>query len=278
MPFVPSPFDEITVPRLRFGIRSLLTLILIAACGLACWTWHRHRIVRREAAIQAVATAPDPLGWNFNPASLIRAVNQLHSLGRHDALMALEQFDKTYPNEGYSCPHQSLEVVIPLLFDRRNPDEKYPRPKNWFDPSEGIVLDQDSWHCWIMVEDGIPFHTVMIGYTSGMPGNQSYLIEWARDHARLRESQMIPGDLFQAAEKAMRKLAEDEKEKELPVWTKRHIRMQVYYAVAHLLELSEDDDALTPYDDERWQQLKDRCVELGIVWNIELQAFAAINR
>lgn len=266
------------MPRLRFGIRSLLTLVLIAACGLSCWTWHRHRIERREAAIKAVAAAPNPLGWDFNPVSLIRAVNQLHSLGRRDALMALEQFDKTYPNEGYSCPHQSLELVMPLLFDRRNPDEKYPCPKNWFDPSEGIVLDKDSWDYWIMVEDGIPFHTVMIVGTSGMPGNQSYLIEWANDHARLRESPMIPGDLFQAAEKVMLKLAEDEKEKESSEWTNRHIRMQVYNAVEHLLGLSEGDDALMPYDNQSWQLLKDRCEELGVVWNIELQTFDATKR
>lgn len=171
---------------MRFGIRSLLTLILIAACGLGCWTWHHRRVERREAAIKAVAAAPDPLGWDFNPVSLIRAINQLHSLGQRDALMALEQFDKTYPNEGYSCPHQSLELVMPLLFDRRNPEEKYPRPKNWFDQSEGIVLDQESWDYWIIVEDGIPFHTVMIGGTSGMPGNHSYLIGWARDYATTR--------------------------------------------------------------------------------------------
>ena len=263
---------------MRFGIRSLLTLILIAACGLSCWTWHRRRVELREAAIKAVAAAPDPLGWDFNPVSLIRAVNQLHSLGQRDALMALEQFDKTYPNEGYSCPHQSLELVMPLLFDRRNPDEKYPRPKNWFNPSEGIVLDKDSWDYLIIVEDGIPFHTVTISGTSGMPGNQSYLIEWARDHARLRESPIIPGDLFQAAEKVMTKLAEEAEEKESSDWTNRHIRMQVYHAVANSLKLSEDDDALTPYDDQRWQLLKEKCVELGIAWNIELQIFDSINR
>ncbi|MEM6473590.1 MAG: hypothetical protein AAF802_28785 [Planctomycetota bacterium] len=63
---------------------------------------------------------------------------------------------------------------MPLLFDRRNPDDKYPTPKNWFDPSEGIALTEDSWRYWIAIEDGIPFHTVMIGGTSGMPGTQSY--------------------------------------------------------------------------------------------------------
>lgn len=253
-------------------------LILIAACGLGCWAWHKRRLDQRESAIQAIAAAPDPLGWNFNPVSLIRAVNRLHSLGRHDALLALRQFDNTYPNEGYSCPHQSLELVLPLVFDRRNPDDKYPRPVNWFDPSEGIVLDQDSWDYWIMVEDGIPFHTVMIGGTSGMPGNQSYLIKWANDHARLRESPMIPGDILQAAEKVMAKLAEDKDGKEPSEWTSRHIRMQVYNAVVHLLQLPEDDDALTPYDEQRWQLLKRKCEDLGVAWNMELQAFVSTKQ
>ncbi len=122
----------------------------------------------------ALASAPNPIGWDFNPVSLIRAVNQLHQLGRNDALVALEQFEKTYSNEGYTGPHQSLGLVMPLLFDRRNPDEKYPRRKYKWDPSEvsesggsvGIELDQDSWSIMIMVEDGIPFHTVKIDAAS----------------------------------------------------------------------------------------------------------------
>ena len=265
--------------RLRYGIRPLLIVVLIAACGLAIWTSHRTRVERRAAAINAIAAAPDPLGWNFNPVSLIRAVNQLHSLGHHDALMALKTFDATYPNEGFSSPHQSLKLVMPLLFDRRNPEDKYPRPKNWFDPSEGIELSEDSWDCWIMVEDGVPFHAVAIGgYSGRKPGNLSYLIEWANDHARLRESPMIPGDLFQAAEKVMLKLAKDNEEAGSTKWKNEHIRMQVYRAVEHLLELSEDDETLIPFDDKRWQRLKKRCEELAIEWSKELQAFQSTKR
>ena len=261
--------------RFRFGLRFLLGLVLLVACCLAVWNWHAQRATKRQSAIAAIVAAPNPLGWDYDPASLIRAVNAFHSLGRNDALIALKEFDARYPDEGYSCPHQSLELVMPLLFDRRNPDDKYPTPKNWFDPSEGIVLTEDSWRYWIAVEDGIPFHTVMISGTSGMPGNQSYLIEWADKHARLRESPMAPGDLFAAAEKVMVKLAEKEENDDSADWTNRHIRMQVYRSVKHLLNVADDDDELAPYDDERWDTFKERCEPLAIQWDETTQAFTS---
>lgn len=267
--------DSKSSRRFRFGLSFLLGLVLLVACCLAVWNWHSQRDTNRQAAIAAMVAAPDPLGWDYDPASLIRAVNAFHSLGRSDALIALKEFEAKYPNEGYSCPHQFLELVMPLLFDRRNPDDKYPSPKNWFDPSEGIELTKDSWRYWIAIEDGVPFHTVIIGGTSGAPGTQSYLIEWADKHARLRESPMVPGDLFAAAEKVMVKLAEEQDNDDSTDWTNRHIRMQVYRAVRHLLNVSEDDDEFAPYDDERWKTFRERCEALKIRWNEQTQAFTS---
>jgi hypothetical protein len=126
-----------------------------------------------------------------------------------------------------------------------------------------------------VVQDGIPFHTVNISVASGMPRNQSYLIVWAKAHAQLRESPLITGDLILAAEKVMLKLGEAEDSKGSLEQTNLHVRMQVYRAVEHLLNRSDDDKSLMPTNEKQWLLLKKRCDELGIVWNKELQAFTS---
>ncbi len=108
-----------------------------------------------------------------------------------------------------------------------------------------------------------------------MPNNQGYLITWAKDHARLRESPMIPGDIFLAAEKVMLKLGKGEDRKGSREQTNQHVRMQVYRAVEHLLNQSVVENSLIPYDEKGWMRLKQRCDELGICWNTEIQAFKA---
>jgi hypothetical protein len=261
--------------RMRYSIRSILALILVTAFGLGVWTWYRYRAQRREVAIAALTSAPYPTGIDFNPASLVRSVNQLHSLGKQDVLLALHEFEEAYPNRGYSSPHQSLGLVIPLLFDRKNPEDKYPRFRDSSDPTKGIELSEDSWRYWIVIEDGIPFHTVYIAGTSGSAGSRNYLIEWANDHARLRDTPMTPGELFPAAERVMRRVGVGKNDKASLYWTIQHIRMQVFRSVEQSLDLPEDDDSLTPYDEERWLLLWQRCDELGIVWSKELQAFKA---
>ena len=94
-------------------------------------------------------------------------------------------------------------------------------------------------------------------------------------HARLRESPMAPGDLFAAAEKVMIKLAEKEENDDSTDRTNRHIRMQVYRSVKHLLNVADDDDELAPYDDKRWDTFKERCEPLAIQWDETTQAFTS---
>lgn len=262
---------------MRFGIRFLLVLILGAALGLAWWRMRIDAVRERERAIELLVASPDPLGWDYDPSALIRTVNQLHSRGRQDAIETLVEFNHRYPNEGYSSPHQTLELVVPLLFNRRNPEDPLPRPIDWFDPSKGIELTEDEWSHYIVVKNGIPFHTVEIGGTSGMPGDQGYLVTWAREHARMRSTPMTPEDNpFVAAEAILKTLADEGGDDAAEYFwsTKRHIRMQVYRAVSHVLSVESKDDLL-PYDDERWGLLKAKCTDLGLFWDSNRQAYSA---
>src|SRR5262245_53400137 len=155
---------------IRFGLRSLLLLTMLSAIGLAWWrsqlAVRQAREGARKEALELLATAPNPLGWDYDPIKLARAVNKLHSMGRDEAILTLEAFIKKYPNDGYDCPHQSLKLVIPLLFMRRNPAEKLPSSAKW-DGSSGFKLTYDRWYEDFVVEQGLPFHTEVIGGFSG---------------------------------------------------------------------------------------------------------------
>src|SRR5262245_13623857 len=90
---------------IRFGLRTLLLVTMLAAIGVAWWrsqvSLRQAREETRNEALRLLATAPDPLGQDYDPIRLVRAVNKLHAMGRDEAILTLEAFIKKYPNEGY---------------------------------------------------------------------------------------------------------------------------------------------------------------------------------
>lgn len=123
---------------MRYSLRTLLIMLLLAAAGLAVWRYQANRGIARERAMESLLSVPDPIGKDYNSVDPVRAVNLLHSLGRSDALIVLREFSKKYPNEGHSSPHQALDLVVPLVFDRLNPDDKFP-PFQHSGPCVGVA-------------------------------------------------------------------------------------------------------------------------------------------
>src|SRR5262249_31508520 len=57
--------------------------------------------------LQLIAACPDPMGWGeYNPVSLVRAVNRLQSMGKEEAISALRAFARLAPVEtvGFDSP------------------------------------------------------------------------------------------------------------------------------------------------------------------------------
>lgn len=279
----PPPVPQIRKFRwLQFSLRSLLILMLLAGLVFAWWSQRIRRQEREEQAIRLLAECPDPLGWEYNPVPLVRAVNHLQRMGKADAIKALRRFAAENPNVGYRSPHQSLEFVVPLLFDRMEPEDRFPDgPFPWDENIKEFELVKREWQIWMDVEGDIPFHTVHIGGTSGMPGDQTYLVEWADLHGRLRTTPLRPVDNpFEAAERELARLKKPDDDEGVFYWTQRHIYVQVHAAVSPLVSTGdpEQDYELTPYDVEIWNKLKERCLALGIHWSDETQAYVAAKQ
>jgi|GEM_PF-5065423 len=170
--------------------------------------------------------------------------------------------------------HQSLRIVIPLLFERQEPEDKLPEMVGWDGKYE---LELDQWNNWIDVQDDVPFHTVMISMSSGPGYFNGYLVRWAERDGRFRTTPLRPGDdLCAAAEAALRKLhrERDREEKnndpEAKKWLAYHIRRQVYAALAHL---SPQQGANDPFSDESWESFKKQGRDKRIRWDERQQNY-----
>ncbi len=237
-----------------------------------------------------LADAPNPTGKEFDPASLIRVINYLHSLGHRDAIESLDRFAKQFPNDGYESPHQCLRLVVPILFTRRDPQEKLPSENSevlkilrdilgddadFAESDETYLLTKDEWSgVHIRIENGIPFHTVRFGGYLGNPGNQSFLVDWARDRGILRADPLSPDDdPFLCSQSLLRKIGENNPDDITPKLM-AHIRQQAFRSVSHLLttepRLSSYFDAIT-----NWSEISEEYERLDIYWNAERQAYSS---
>ena len=241
----------------QFSLRGLMCLMLVIGIGLGWWNYRHNNQIRRhervERAIQLIGECPDPLGFNYNPVPLIRAVNHLHSMGKEDAIKALRHVEAQRAKS-----HESLRLVIPLLFGRREPEDKLPAMNGWDGKYD---LELDSWNNWIDMERDVPFHTVMISFSSGPGWNTKYLVEWAERDGRIRTTPLRPtDDLVGAADKMLERLQRDSKDgPEDKKWIAYHIRRQAYAALKDIVLQEQDQPLPRSSEDEAWEQLKKQC-------------------
>lgn len=265
---------------MRFSIKTIFTVTLFAAFAFSIWRVQHDRMLARNNAVQQLLAAPDPLGLDFNPVELVRAVNQLHSLGSPEALFVLKQFCNDHPNDGFGSKHQSIELVVPFTFVPENVQNKLPEPDYGGNFPMAYRLVLDNWRHRVVVQDGLPLHTVYVRGASGLSGDQTYLIEWAEEHGRLRDTPMTPtNDPFRAVNKLIAKMNASSlgESREISKWTIRHLRMQAYRSVANIPGIVDDDNSLAPYDDERWANLVNVADHLGIFWDVRCQCYMATN-
>lgn len=272
--------------------------MLLLAIAFAWWGARVRREARIDDAVRLIAQSP---GWwpgeDYNPIAVVRAVNALHALGKQDAISALRRFAHEYPSNGDPDDrHEALRLVLPLLFDRENPEDRFPES----------APDRDSWRThlgtteWLFfstsvrVMDDIPFNRNGMMFFSGEMDDFSYAIDWAEKSGRFRTTPLMPADdPFAAAEREMIDLARINGGSEIDSRLARSIREQVFNAVVHLLppqdkgnyrygdnwdgsELSESFRDLA--DDEIWAALKKLCAPLKIRWSSERQAYIGTKR
>lgn len=234
--------------------------------------------------LQLLCECPNPLGWDeYNPITLVRAVNHLRSLGKDDAIAALRAFARLAPVESSSVRHrktasidttdqQRLCLIIPLLFERKNPEVKFPTNEDFsHDGSD------EWWDFRVSVEDDIPFHnTKIVGRTGPPDPPRGYLVEWAAKHGKLREKPLRPADdPLAAADSLYAKLAAKE-----PDWhplyediLRTHVRHQAWRIVAPFMESERAKNWPGGLDDTEWQELKAKAERLNIRWSEERQEY-----
>jgi hypothetical protein len=113
---------------IQWSLRSLRVLMFLLAIGFAWWGAKLRKEARLKEAVRLVAASP---GWfpsdGYDPIALVRAVNALHALGKEDAIEALHCFARECPsNWGPEDRHEALRLIIPLLFDRLDPEDRFP--------------------------------------------------------------------------------------------------------------------------------------------------------
>ena len=265
----------------RFSIRTLLMLTLLCGVTAAWWSTRVRRQEREDRAIQLLRAAPNELGEpDFNPIALVRAVNHLHAMGKDDAIKAMRRFAKENPDDGSPLsPHQSLELVARLLFDRNDPEDRYPAAFA-FDPPGSFRWSTEQWTTWLAVEEDIPFHRVPLGGFSGQSADCTYLMQWAEHHARLRGAPLRPSDFPLRVADALLKRLEDDSELtvENRPWISRHVREQALRSIAQLLPRDEQDESKWHlHEDAEWNRLKARTDLLRIRWSEQRQEYTTTS-
>ncbi len=228
--------------------------------------------------MQLLVAAPTQYEAKFNPIALVRAVNYLHGMGKGDAIQALRKFAVENPNDGSPLSdHQSLVIVIPLLFDRIDPEDRFADTHAYDDPGD-VSLELDEWPIWVCCQQDLPFRWQEVPGYSGFDADRTYLIDWAERHARLRTTPLRPADdPLAAAEQLLARLfPKHEERKEWDRFLIRQVRGDAFRAVAHLVVLDQSDERSWAFpSDEEWTRLKERCRKLGIRWSEERQEYVA---
>ena len=206
-----------------------------------------------------------------HPLVLIRAINHLRSLGHADAIEALNRYAASTK---YSF---NLNVVVPHLFVPNIAGEKLPQ-RDSDGAIDSYILDLNEWRVHVEIHDGIPFAINDLRYV-GSFHEQTFLIAWAKERARLRDDDLIPTDNpFSTADRLVRqwvpvevaraKGISDERRAELALLNTSLIRQHAFELVKHLvpsLERPEYNDWAS--DDKDWRLLESLCLRRGLRWD-----------
>jgi hypothetical protein len=284
---------------IQWSLRSFF----VALIGLAVGFSYLGAKVRRESRItKAVRLIEASPGWfradEYDPIPLIRAVNALQAIGKEDAIEALRRFAKNNSSHGPPDELQEhMRLIIPLLFDRVDPEDRFPSVYASDPPGTPYRLEVREWLTadLLSVVGDIPFNCSNIAGFSGAMEDFSYAIDWAQRHARFRSTPLRPvDDPFGAADQLLIELRRAANGHggtgEVSVHVKRQIREQVVKAIGHLLPPGESDRFLYSMnwdvrrgdfnesyravsEDTNWVNLKEKCEPLGIRWSSDEQAY-----
>jgi hypothetical protein len=225
----------------------------------------------QNKARQLIDAVPLP-GEEGNPVALIRAVNQLQSMGQEQAVVALRGYLQTHDVASFQVDR--LFVIIPLVFpiEKEPPSEK-PAWK-WYPAGAQVVL-----------KDDMPFKTSSGGYAlQGQRPAPDYLVDWATTQGVLRAQPLRPcDDPLEAADALYRDLESTPDFQQVKPWLKAYLRWQAWRTVADLIDSQprwsapfvEERSHPELSDDAFWQGLKDKAAAAHIRWSPEQQKYVA---
>jgi hypothetical protein len=222
------------------------------------------------ATLQLINACPTPLGWDYDPLALVRASNHLRSLGKDRTIKALREFVRIARDPGYGGNERRdpedidtsnqwcLATLVPLVFEKASPKDE----------------DPPLWTHEITIWEGIPFHNVRIGATTGWPPRSEPLVEWAAKHGKLIVRPLIPTDRpLEAADGLFDELGRTKnREREL----RQHLRLQAWRMIGQLVEPGSQPrkaDAERLDSEPEWKRLKARAARLTIRWSKERQEY-----
>ena len=132
---------------------------------------------------------------DYNPASILIAVNALQPLGKEKALSALQSYlDALSQDEPYDDDATNhIFVILRLLFEPYEHGKRFPVPGNF----EWRVFREELQQDWplnpVELVDGIPFKLFGGGMGfSGQPEHPSSHIEFAKKHCVILSEPLIP--------------------------------------------------------------------------------------
>jgi hypothetical protein len=255
----------------------------IAKDGTAWWSNHDGALKQTvttiqiegppslSRSIQLLAGLPGPLGWGFEPAPLIRAINHFRGLGKDKAVAAFREFLEKAPDAGYGgfrepdpenidkANQWCLSILVPHMF--QNPEAQ-----------RGLASED------VVIHHGIPFHAVVFGGTSGWPPNMKPLVDWAEKDGKIETELLRPTNKpLEAADELyaqlLQKMTKERRDYERDGFgrsLRSHLRTQAFSLIRHLVEgPKEKGRRLRDIElgEERWRELKKTVEAMKIRWN-----------
>jgi len=223
---------------------------------------------------ELINRSTDLLGWDEpDPVSLVRAVNHLRSRGRERAIevfrayMRYARVNAKAAGRPHAPDEQRLCWIIPLLFVPA--EENADLPSLGRDPAVGA---SKTWKPFdISVIGDLPFHIVEIIFRTGSPEpDRGYLVEWAAEHARLRDNPLRPvDDPIQAADELCNQIAQEDE------FLRMHIRRQARRSIDRLLPRAHQQSQSPWLLDEDWKSLKRAASKIKFRWDEVEQKYTA---
>jgi hypothetical protein len=232
--------------------------------------------VDTQKALELLNHCPSPEGLDHDAVALIRAVNYLQAIGKHEAVKALNEFIAATPIEASrrgEPDQQRLSLVVPILFLPKNGAEKPPRYV------AGVASA-----FFITMQDDIPFQNVRLHAGSGSTRSTAYLVDWAKEDGKLRHKPLRPADDPLAAADRLFATATPNALREnggLPLThlLREHLRWQAWRMVAHLVAPREQNlpafDSKLFGSDKWWEDAKRKVVEMRIRWDGRNQEYVS---